>query len=119
MVFIWGYRSRGTARMGWQLGCESSFPNYNSQKASDAHSPRDVTAAEGEGRLARRACRLLVTLGPGPWLGFRGKWSNSRRLCPWRFCSVCQQPPPLYKLDWGLPSTIWSREGAGNPGRNK
>lgn len=45
--FIWVFGSRGIARMSWHPGSEYFAPNYNSQEAPGAHSPRDVTAAEG------------------------------------------------------------------------
>lgn len=74
MVFIWGYGSRDTARMCWQLGCESFFPNYNSQEALDAHSPRDVTAAEGEGSSGNLAYRLLGGYSRTPALARVPRW---------------------------------------------
>ncbi|KAJ8798706.1 hypothetical protein J1605_016509 [Eschrichtius robustus] len=52
--------------------CESSAPNYNSQEAPGAHSPRDVTAAEGAsgsaspagGRLGRSSRTPALALAP-------------------------------------------------------
>ena len=57
--------------MGWARGCESSAPNYNSQEAPGAHSPRDVTAAEGAGGEARPAPSTvgLFRSDPGPGSG--------------------------------------------------
>ena len=61
MVFIWGFGSSDRARMGWHPRCQSFSLNYNSQEAPGAppHSPRDVTAALGEGCSAGPARRVL------------------------------------------------------------
>lgn len=55
------------------------WSNYNSQEALGTHSPRDVTAGEGEGGLGQPggSTAPAVPLGPGPSVWPRGKWTNS------------------------------------------
>lgn len=96
--------------------CESSAPNYNSQEAPGAHSPRDVTAAEGASGSASPAGGLLGRSSrTRPWLWPRGKWSYPLRPCREGFAARARRLRPCSGLlerawtgvgglgDWHLP----------------